>query len=80
MPDTPPPITRASWFIPRLIPFSGSRREALDTAILIRSLDFSVAFSGSFWCTHEHWSLILAISNRFAFSPASFKVSWNMGS
>ena len=31
-------------------------------------------------CTHEHWSRMLAISNRYGFRPASRSVSWNSGS
>ncbi len=31
---------------------------------------FRVAFSGSFWCTHEHCSRMLALSQRNGFIPA----------
>ncbi len=53
---------------------------ALLTAILTRSFAFWVASSGWFIWTHEHWSLILAIWNRYLFNPASLIVSWNNGS
>ena len=39
-------------------------RRALATAMRTRSFAFSVAFSGSFMCTQEHWSRMLAISKR----------------
>ena len=45
----------------------------------------SVAFSrgatpATAECTQEHWSRMLAISNRYGFSPASRSVSRNSGS
>ena len=64
MPDSPPPMTRADFSILTVCRWSGSSSRALASAIRTRSLDFCVAFSGSCMCTQEHWSRMLAISNR----------------
>ena len=48
--------------------------------ILIRSLAFSVAFSGSRICTQEHCSLMLTNSKRYLFKPASSQAALKSGS
>ena len=50
------------------------------TAMLTCTLAFSVASAGNSRCTHEHWSLMFAISNSDGFRPASFMVALNRGS
>ena len=58
----------APWlFLPartRCLP-AGSSNAALATAMRIRSIAFTWAASRSCMCTQEHWSRILAISNRY---------------
>ena len=48
----------------------GWSRRALATPMRIRSLHFSVAFSGSLWWTQVHWLRMLAISKRYLLRPA----------
>ena len=64
MPDSPPPMTKADFSTLTVCRCSGCNSRDLASAILTRSLDFWVAFSGSCMCTQEHWSRMLAISNR----------------
>ncbi len=64
MPASPPPITRAAFLIASLPFRRGSSNRALAAAMRTRSLAFCVAFSCSPMCTQEHWSRMLAISNR----------------
>jgi hypothetical protein len=58
---------------------NGSSRRAFSTAIFTRYWALRVAFSGSFMCTQEQCSLMLAISKRYLFTPAERRVSRNNG-
>ena len=80
MPAMPPPMTSPAWFNSTWMRSMGSNSATLAAAMRTRSLAFSVAFSGSDWCTQESWSRMLASSNRYRFSPASRIVSWKRGS
>src|SRR5690554_4874329 len=80
IPLTPPPITKACEVTGTKTLSIGSNFLAFATAIRTKSLAFSVASSGLFIWTQEHWSLILAISKRKGLSPASFKDSLKRGS
>ena len=80
IPASPPPTTTAVWVTPSLDLVNGSRNRDLAMAMRVRSLAFSVAFSGSCMWIQEHWSRMLAISKRNGFSPASLMVLWNRAS
>jgi hypothetical protein len=59
---------------------NGSSSLDFATAMRMRSFAFFVAASASCMWIHEHWSRMLAISNRYGLSPASLIVFWNSGS
>ena len=80
MPASPPPMIRAPLVTLNGNLCNGSSLAAFATAMRTRSFAFAVAASGSNMCTHEHWSRIFAISNRYRFSPASLIVSRKSGS
>src|SRR5271157_938333 len=80
MPASPPPITSAPLLTPMLFLYSGTLSFTLATAARTRPHALAVAFSGSFWCTHEQCSRMLANSNRYGLMPALSSVFWNRGS
>ncbi len=81
MPATPPPMTRRALNDGHgSVSPSDRFNRALATAM--RTSCFAFLVASDFWrmCTQEHWSRMLAISNRNLFNPASRIVSRNMGS
>ncbi|EKD34406.1 MAG: hypothetical protein ACD_75C02356G0002 [uncultured bacterium] len=80
MPATPPPITRPFWVMGTEIGLRESPKVTLAAAIRTKSFALAVAAWGSLLWTQELWLRILAISTRYSFKPAAFRVSRNSGS
>ena len=71
IPDIPPPITAALFFVFLTIVSNGRAYLTRSTAALVNEIALSVALSLS-ECTHEHCSLKLAISKRYGFNGATW--------
>src|SRR5665647_2870045 len=80
MPAIPAPITHDTGKMSIEVYCRGSRSEALMTLMRTRSLALAVAASHSCMWTQEHWSRMLANSNRYLLSPASSHAARNKGS